>query len=132
MTLNHDHEKNDLILLRGIHLHLTAAMITRTREKAARLLRHHRKILRIEIDVDIVSGALPRFAAKGRLIVPGPDVTATVETENAYKSLDLLIDKLDRMLRKRRIAVLRRRLKGDLRRFIPVVTNATTAAARPC
>jgi putative sigma-54 modulation protein len=86
----------------------------------------------IEIDVDIVSGALPRFAAKGRLIVPGPDVTATVETENAYKSLDLLIDKLDRMLRKRRTAVLRRRLKGDLRRFIPVVTNATTAAARPC
>ncbi len=91
------------ILVRGIHLTLTPALRTAALEKSARLLRHDDHLVRIRIDLenDHTKHEHTRFVAKGRIEISGPDLIAAVESDDAYKSLDLLIDKLDRMLRER-------------------------------
>jgi putative sigma-54 modulation protein len=107
------------VLLRGIHLSLTDAMRASIEAKAARLIRHEPRLLRIRIDVeDQRRGSTPWFVAKGYLEVQGPDRFASVGSDDAYKSVDLLIDKLDRQLRKRATAHRRARASGDIRRHV--------------
>ena len=113
------------LLLRGIHLGLTAAMKTALETKAERLFRHEPRIVRVRIDVERDQrGRTRAFTAKGRIEIAGPDLTAAVTTPDAYSSINLLIDKLDRMLRKRTTAVIRRRTEGDIRtRPVPVLID---------
>ena len=90
-------------IIRGIHLDLTEALKKITMEKAARLLRHNDHILRIRLDLELdkTRGAKDQFIAKGRIEISGPDLIASVQSEDAYKSVDLLVDKLDALLRER-------------------------------
>lgn len=90
------------ILLRGIHLTLTDALRDNLREKAERLFRHDPRIDRVRIDLehDTTRGRAV-FVAKGHIEIGGPDLLATVASENAYKAIDLMIDKLDRLLVRR-------------------------------
>ncbi|RXK54793.1 ribosome-associated translation inhibitor RaiA [Oleiharenicola lentus] len=90
-------------IIRGIHLDLTDALRRITMEKAARLLRHNDHILRIRLDLELdkTRGAKDQFIAKGRIEISGPDLIASVQSEDAYKSVDLLVDKLDALLRER-------------------------------
>ena len=41
------------------------------------------------------------FAAQIRLELAGPDIVVREESEDLYKSIDILIDKVDRQLRRR-------------------------------
>ena len=105
------------VLLRGIHLSVTEAMRVAIESKAARLIRHEPRLLRVRIDVENQPrGAAPWFVAKGYLEVQGPDRYASVGSDDAYKAVDLLIDKLDRQLRKRSTARRRVRSTDDIRR----------------
>lgn len=90
------------ILLRGIHLTLTDALRDALHAKAERLLRHGPRIDRIRIDLehDATRGRAV-FLAKGHIEIGGPDLIASVASEDAYKAADLLIDKLDRALHRR-------------------------------
>jgi putative sigma-54 modulation protein len=90
-------------IIRGIHLELTDALRSIAREKAARLLRHNDHIIRVRIDLELdkTRGTKDQFIAKGRIEISGPDLIASVQSEDAYKSLDLLVDKLDGLLRER-------------------------------
>jgi putative sigma-54 modulation protein len=90
-------------IIRGVHLDLTDALKQITTEKAARLLRHNDHILRIRIDLefDKTRGSADQFIAKGRVEISGPDLIASAHSEDAYKSVDLLVDKLDALLRER-------------------------------
>lgn len=109
-------EPSPKLILRGIHVGLTEAMKNALETKAERLFRHEPNILRVRIDVERdLHGRTRVFVAKGRIELAGPDLTAAVTTEDAYTSINLLIDKLDRMLRKRTTAVRRRRTMGDIR-----------------
>jgi putative sigma-54 modulation protein len=96
-------ESADKILVRGIHLEITPALRAAALEKGARLLRHQARLVRVRLDLefDQTKGDHGQFIAKGRVEIRGPDLIASVATENAGKSLDLLIDKLDRMIRER-------------------------------
>jgi putative sigma-54 modulation protein len=115
-----DHLHASKLLLRGIHVSLTDAMKAALAAKAERLFRHEPRILRLRIDVERdLRGAVRVFTAKGRIEIAGPDLTASVTTEDAYTSINLLIDKLDRLLRKRMTGVLRRRTAGDIRAYAP-------------
>ncbi len=91
------------LILRGIHLNLSDAMKAMIHEKVGRLLRHEPRIDRVRIDVDHdkTKGAKAHFVAKGHIEIGGPDLIASVDSDDAYKSVDLLIDKLDGLLRKR-------------------------------
>jgi putative sigma-54 modulation protein len=70
--------------------------------------------VRIDVEPDVRSRT-PRFTAKGRVEVAGPDLTASVTTDAAPAAITLLIEKLDRMLRRRTSNLLRRRSTGDIR-----------------
>ena len=91
------------LIIRGIHLNLTDSMKAMIHEKVGRLLRHEPRIdrVRIEVDIDRSKGSKAHFIAKGHIEISGPDMNASVDCEDAYKSVDLLIDKLDGLLRKR-------------------------------
>lgn len=112
-------ELHPKLILRGIHLELTDAMKRVLETKAERLVRHEPRILRVRIDVERSSCGRPRmFTAKGHIEIAGPDLRAAVTTSDAYSAMALLIDKLDRMLRKRTTAMLRRRTNGDIRAHV--------------
>jgi putative sigma-54 modulation protein len=94
---------NDKIHVRGIHLTLTPALAQAMHEKAERLLRHNDHIIRIRLDLEHHDTKAPeeRFIAKAQVEIDGPDLVASATTEDGYKSVDLLIDKLDKLLRER-------------------------------
>ena len=50
--------------------------------------------------------------------IAGPDLRAAVSTSDAYNAMSMLIDKLDRMLRKRTTAMLSRRVNDDIRAHV--------------
>ena len=94
------------IIVRGVHLDLTGALKSIAEEKAVRLLRHQEHIIRVRLDLehDKKRALHQAFVAKGHIEIRGPDLLASVASDDLYKSLDQLIDKLDRMLRKRACA----------------------------
>jgi putative sigma-54 modulation protein len=116
MTLIAPSAHGTKLILRGIHIALTDAMKAALETKAGRLFRHHPDILRVRIDVEPDFHNRQRvFTAKGRIEIAGPDLGAAVTTGDAYKSAQLLIDKLDRMLRRRTTGVIRQRTTDDIR-----------------
>jgi putative sigma-54 modulation protein len=94
------------IIVRGVHLDLTGALKTIAEEKVARLFRHQEHIIRVRLDLehDKKRALHQAFIAKGHIEIRGPDLLASVASDDLYKSLDELIDKLDRMLRRRACA----------------------------
>ena len=94
------------IIVRGVHLDLTGALKSIAEEKVIRLLRHQEHIIRVRLDLEHDKKRAPHqaFVAKGHIEIRGPDLLASVASDDLYKSLDQLIDKLDRMLRKRACA----------------------------
>jgi putative sigma-54 modulation protein len=103
-------------LLLGIHVDLSDAARDAIEKKAKRLFRHEPDILRLRIEVERdVSNRSRAFTAKGRIEIAGPDLMASVTSATALVSVTLLIDKLDRMLRKRTSNLLRSRSTDDIR-----------------
>ncbi|MEY4939861.1 MAG: hypothetical protein RIQ93_1596 [Verrucomicrobiota bacterium] len=102
-----NHPPEDLaakLILRGVHLELTDALRAIATEKAGRLIRHHGDIVRVRLDLefDQTRSVEHHFLAKGHIEIGGPDLLASVASEDGYKSLNLLMDKLDEQLRRRR------------------------------
>ena len=91
------------LIVSGIHLELTPSLKTFVREKAERLFRHQERIVRIRVELECDSKAdvAARFKAKGHIVLHGPELNATVESDECHKAVSLLVDKLDRMLEKR-------------------------------
>lgn len=94
--------QNDVIIS-GNHVDLTEALKQSVLEKMAKLFQHEDHIIRIRVDleVDTTAGPEQQHAAQGHIELKGPDKVATVRSEDMYKSVDLLVNKLDRMLRRR-------------------------------
>lgn len=104
MTHNHPPANFDeKILIGGIHLELTEALKSIVREKVGKLLRHEPRIIRVrvQLDYDKTKGSVQQFVAKGIIEINGPDIVASAASEDAYKSIDELVQRLDRGLRKR-------------------------------
>jgi putative sigma-54 modulation protein len=99
------------IIVRGIHVELTDALKAMAEEKATRLLRHQEHIIRVRLDLehDQTRAARLAFIAKGHIEIRGPDLIASVASDDLAKSLDAVMDKLDRMLRKRATAAMVKR-----------------------
>jgi putative sigma-54 modulation protein len=91
------------LIVSGIHLDLTPSLKTFVAEKADRLFRHEERIVRIRIELEFDSrqSVSQRFTAKGHIAIHGPDMNATVTTDECHKAVSMLVDKLDRMLRRR-------------------------------
>ena len=91
------------IIMQGVHVELTAAMQNIIREKFSVLLRHHERIVRVNIRLhqDQQRGQKYLYTATGQIELSGPDLVATVKGDEAYNVLDGLVEKLDEQLRER-------------------------------
>ena len=99
MNRQNQHE----LIVSGIHLELTPSLKTFVQEKTVRLFRHEERIVRIrvELECDPKETVSARFKAKGHIAIHGPDMNAAVGSDECHKAVALLVDKLDRMLRRR-------------------------------
>jgi putative sigma-54 modulation protein len=99
MNRHHHHE----LIVSGIHFELTPSLKTYVGEKADRLFRHEERIvrMRVELECDPKETVGTRFKAKGHIVINGPELNAVVESDECHKAVSLLVDKLDRMLRRR-------------------------------
>jgi putative sigma-54 modulation protein len=91
------------VIVSGIHLELTPSLKTFVQEKSERLFRHQERIvrMRVELECDPKQAVSHRFTAKGHIEIFGPDMNASVTTDECHKAVAMLIDKLDRMLERR-------------------------------
>ena len=96
---NHANE----VIVSGIHLDLTPSLKTFVQEKTERLFRHEERIIRLRVELEHDAGQKParRFIAKGHIQIYGPEMNAAVTADECHKAVALLVDKLDRMLRRR-------------------------------
>lgn len=93
------------VIVSGLHFELTPSLQTFVRQKAARLLRHEERIIRVRVELDCEQKrpGYRWFVAKGHLTSYGPEMNASVSSDNCHQAVSLLIDKLDRMLQRRAI-----------------------------
>ncbi len=100
--MNNNNHPNEVIVS-GIHLELTPSLKQFVGDKAGRLFRHEERIvrLRVELECDPKQAVDKRFTAKGHITIHGPDMNASESSDECHKAVALLVDKLDRMLRRR-------------------------------
>lgn len=123
-------ENRDDIILSGTHLELTDSLKHIVHEKMQKLFSHETQILRLRIDLSghNPKGSEPQFTAKGLIEIKGPDLIATVTSDDLYKSIDILENKLDRMLRRRsRLRVVKRKQTNAVE--IPAVLPKASVTA---
>jgi len=95
--------KNNLILS-GLHLNLTDSLKGIVFEKMEKIYKHEERIIRARIELvhDSKSSSHEKeYVAKGHLELKGKTITISVLSENIYKAVDELVEKLDRGLRRR-------------------------------
>ncbi len=96
---NNDHE----LIVSGVHLELTQALKDIVREKIEKLFRHEERILRVRVELEFNSTVTKQnqFIAKGHIEIYGKPMVVSEASDDIYKSIDLVVTKLDRMLRRR-------------------------------
>ena len=95
---------NDNVILSGLHMNLTEALKSTVYEKVERLYKHEEKIIRIRVELEnrnCSASHSNEFIAKGHVELNGATITISSESNDLYKSIDQLVDKLDRGLRRR-------------------------------
>ena len=95
--------KNNLILS-GLHFDLKDGHKNLVSEKMEKIFKHEEKIIRarIELEHDPKSSShKDEFIAKGHLELKGSTITISTASDNINKSVDDLVEKLDRGLRRR-------------------------------
>lgn len=92
------------VIISGLNLDLTEAMKNMVHDKIEKLFEHEDKIIRMRVELEFDSHQASHqkeFIAKGQLEVRGNDHFASDASEDMYKSIDGMVQKLDRMLRRR-------------------------------
>jgi putative sigma-54 modulation protein len=101
------------VIISGLNLDLTEAMKNMVHEKAEKLFEHYDQIIRMRVELEFdphQATHQKEFIAKGQLEVRGNDHFASDASGDMYKSIDGVVQKLDRMLRRRhRLAKVKRK-----------------------
>jgi putative sigma-54 modulation protein len=100
------------VIISGLHVDLTEAMKNAVHEKVERLFQHEDRIIRLRVELEYNQNISRQdeFIAKGHIEINGKDIVISVASDDLYKSIDLLVDKLDRKLRRRsRLAKVKRK-----------------------
>ena len=116
-------------IITGRHIDLTDSLKNIVNEKAVKLFNHDDNIIRLRVELEYNQNVtnLKEFIAKGHIEMRGPGLNASAETEDLYKSVDDMINKLDRMLRrKHRLNKVKRKdtHNVEIPADIPKVANA--------
>ena len=91
------------VIITGRHIELTDSLKNIVHEKSEKLFHHDHHIIRIRVELEHNQNVtnLKEFITKGHIEMRGPGLNVTAETEDLYKSVDLMVNKLDRMLRRK-------------------------------
>ncbi len=92
------------VIISGHNMELTDAIKNMVHEKAEKLFEHDDHIIRMRVELEYdkhQTSHQKEFIAKGQLEVRGNDHFASAETEDLYKAIDDMVEKLNRMLRRR-------------------------------
>ena len=96
---------NHEIIISGVHLELTEALKNIVREKVERLFLHEERIIRVRVELESVlhraGSKRQEYVAKGHIEINGPPMVVSAPSEDLYKSIDSMVNKLDRKLRRR-------------------------------
>lgn len=97
------------IEIHGENLPLTDQLRATATEKISRLLRDDDGILRIRVDLqrDPAAAQEGEYIAKGQIELGGPDLLASVASNDPARSLEFLLENFDRQLRRRHSALRR-------------------------
>ena len=112
------------VIITGRHLELTESLKNIVRDKSQKLFHHEHQIVRVRVELGYNPNVTHQkeYIAKGHIEIRGPDMIVTAESNDLYKSIDFMVDKLDRMLRRksRLNRVKRKVVHGvDLRAVLP-------------
>lgn len=92
------------VIISGLNMDLTDAIKNMVHAKVEKLYEHQENIVRMRVELQYDShkkSHQKEFIAKGHLEVRGNDHICSSATNDLYKSIDLMVQKLDRMLRRR-------------------------------
>lgn len=81
----------------GHQLEVTEALKQFTKEKLEKLQRHFDRIHTINV---VYTVEKLRNIVEATIHVPGKDLHASAESDSMYAAIDLLVDKLDRQIKK--------------------------------
>jgi Ribosome-associated protein Y (PSrp-1) len=102
------------LVIRGVDCALPDAMTSLFQTRAERLLQLEPAVHQLEIEViGEDRGSRRSFVAKGHIELDGFDLAAAVMSDDAAQAVDLLIVKLDRMLRRRALALAQSAHRSD-------------------
>ncbi len=91
------------IIISGQNMELTQALKESVVAKMSKLFVHDDRIQRLRIELSYAPNKHHHneFTAKGRIEIRGPDMIVSVSSDDMYKSIDELIVKLARKVRRR-------------------------------
>ena len=94
--------KNDVIIS-GNNVELTEALREAVYSKVSRLFEHENSIIRIRVELtfDPKRSQKEQQIVRALIEIRGNDMVVTEASDDMYKSLDVLVDKLDRKIRRR-------------------------------
>ncbi len=82
----------------GHNMEVTPTLRKIVEKKLARLLNHHADLI-TNIHIKLSINKLSQDA-EGQIAIPGNSIHASAQSEDMYKTIDLLMDKLTRQLNK--------------------------------
>jgi len=93
----------DSIIITGLNLELTDAIKEHVREKLSKVFKHNERVIRINVELEYRPSKkhINEFVAKARVEVRGSDIVVSIESDDLYKSIDALNEKLTRQVRRR-------------------------------
>jgi putative sigma-54 modulation protein len=93
----------DQILITGLNLELTGSIKEHVLEKLAKVIKHNERIIRMHVELEYRPSHKHQkeFIAKAQVEVAGPNINVGIESDDLYKSIDALTEKLTRQVRRR-------------------------------
>ncbi|MDR0535334.1 MAG: ribosome-associated translation inhibitor RaiA [Puniceicoccales bacterium] len=93
----------DQIRITGLNLDLTEALKEHVTGKLAKVIKHNERIVRINVELEYRPSHKHHneFVAKAQVEVRGPNIVVSIESDDLYKSIDALSEKLTRQVRRR-------------------------------
>jgi putative sigma-54 modulation protein len=91
---------NREMIVSGVHVELTDTLKALVNDKAQKLFTHDGKIIRIDVKLECDSNKSREneFIAHGEIKIGGQNLNARAASDDIYKSVDMMINKLDRQL----------------------------------
>lgn len=90
------------VIISGRHLELTESIKNMVYHKVEKLFKHEDQIIRLRVELqEDPSDKEVCFTAKGHIEIKGDPLIITDSSNDLYKSIDLMVEKLDRKIRQR-------------------------------